>query len=204
MTNKRKHHENRDGESALYNKRSRPNNQDDLPTSSQSRIDPTYGQRGAFPGLDSSHDDHGLFYGPANDGLEYLRMVSALATIAELTAFCIPIDQKLRLSPTSSSPPCHPLFNQKRTTSTKIILKATTSMARILPPLFLSPTPVRHTRMVGNKKIKILKRHTTLRSARALRNLPKRSNFHPLALRQTTQTSTILIGADVDHGVERY
>ena len=42
----------------------------------QGRLDPVYGQHGAFPGL---YDDHGeeddLFYGPASDGLEYLRMV---------------------------------------------------------------------------------------------------------------------------------
>ncbi len=54
----------------------------------QPRLDPTYGQRGAFPGLDDDDDDdddddsrgnegngNGLFYGPASDGFEYLRMV---------------------------------------------------------------------------------------------------------------------------------
>lgn len=78
MDNKRKHFDNQNGESFFSIKRSRLNNpdgSDDLPTSSQPRIDPTYGQRGAFPGLDDSHDDDGLFYGPASDGLEYLRMV---------------------------------------------------------------------------------------------------------------------------------
>lgn len=40
----------------------------------QPRVDPTYGQRGAFPGLDEKNETP-LFYGPANDGLEYLRMV---------------------------------------------------------------------------------------------------------------------------------
>ena len=43
----------------------------------QPKVDPTYGQRGAFPGLDDhatdGHED--LFYGPAGNGLEYLRMV---------------------------------------------------------------------------------------------------------------------------------
>lgn len=38
------------------------------------RVDLTYGQRGAFPGLDERSEDS-LFYGPANDGLEYLHMV---------------------------------------------------------------------------------------------------------------------------------
>ena len=41
----------------------------------QPRLDPTYGQRGAFPGLDGDGVDVELFYGPAEDGLEYLRMV---------------------------------------------------------------------------------------------------------------------------------
>ena len=49
----------------------------DLPANgAQPRLDPTYGQRGAFPGLDgdvNANDE--LFYGPAEDGLEYLRMV---------------------------------------------------------------------------------------------------------------------------------
>lgn len=35
-------------------------------------IDPHTGQRGAFPGLE---DDDGEFYGPANDGMDYLKMV---------------------------------------------------------------------------------------------------------------------------------
>ena len=40
----------------------------------QPRVDPTYGQRGAFPGIEGDEEDT-LFYGPASDGLEYLRMV---------------------------------------------------------------------------------------------------------------------------------
>ena len=78
MTNKRKGFETQNGESALYSKRARfndPNGSDDLLSSSQPRLDPTYGQRGAFPGLDDGNNDDGLFYGPASDGLEYLRMV---------------------------------------------------------------------------------------------------------------------------------
>lgn len=75
MTDKRKYMGTEDGKGALYNKRARFDNadgSDDLP---QPRVDPTYGQRGAFPGLDGFHDDDELFYGPASDGLEYLRMV---------------------------------------------------------------------------------------------------------------------------------
>lgn len=38
------------------------------------RNDPVYGQKSAFPGLDDPAGDE-LFYGPAEDGIEYLRMV---------------------------------------------------------------------------------------------------------------------------------
>ena len=48
---------------------------DALSKASQPRVDPTYGQRGAFPGLDDFDPDDSLFYGPAADGLDYLRMV---------------------------------------------------------------------------------------------------------------------------------
>ncbi|KAJ5341190.1 hypothetical protein N7541_010314 [Penicillium brevicompactum] len=43
----------------------------------QPRQNYTYGQRGAFPGLDDGGDE--LFYGPADDGMEYLRMVRSEA-----------------------------------------------------------------------------------------------------------------------------
>ena len=46
-----------------------------LPFNIQSRVDPTYGQRGAFPGLDIPSGEDELFQGPANDGMEYLRLV---------------------------------------------------------------------------------------------------------------------------------
>lgn len=38
------------------------------------RVDPVFGQRSAFPGLDDAASDE-LLYGPPEDGLEYLRMV---------------------------------------------------------------------------------------------------------------------------------
>lgn len=38
------------------------------------KVDPTYGQRGAFPDIEIDNEE-ALFYGPASDGLEYLRMV---------------------------------------------------------------------------------------------------------------------------------
>ncbi|THY73493.1 hypothetical protein D6C86_03976 [Aureobasidium pullulans] len=41
------------------------------------QTDVTYGQQGAFPGLDPR--DKEPFYGPANDGLDYLRMVRSEA-----------------------------------------------------------------------------------------------------------------------------
>lgn len=41
----------------------------------QSRVDPVYGQRSAFPGLEDDGSSDGLLYGPPEDGLEYLRFV---------------------------------------------------------------------------------------------------------------------------------
>lgn len=38
------------------------------------RVSTLFGQTGAFPGL-GDEDDGELFYGPADDGLAYLRMV---------------------------------------------------------------------------------------------------------------------------------
>ncbi|KAL9586730.1 MAG: hypothetical protein Q9203_003769 [Teloschistes exilis] len=43
------------------------------------QVDATYGQRSAFPGLDEAPDGDALYYGPASDGLEYLRMVRSEA-----------------------------------------------------------------------------------------------------------------------------
>ena len=74
---KRKHTD-FNAEATLYNKRSRPNEEvanDDSPNPVQPKLDLTYGQRSAFPGLDEHEGEDGLFYGPASDGLEYLRMV---------------------------------------------------------------------------------------------------------------------------------
>ncbi|KAJ5174754.1 uncharacterized protein N7482_000631 [Penicillium canariense] len=53
---------------------------DTLPSMSshdRPRNNPIYGQKSAFPGLDDGGDE--LFYGPADDGLEYLRMVRSEA-----------------------------------------------------------------------------------------------------------------------------
>ena len=65
-----------------YQKRSKLANSGDGDTNqlasteaAQAQVDPTYGQRGAFPGLEDDNDEDRLFYGPASDGLEYLRMV---------------------------------------------------------------------------------------------------------------------------------
>ena len=74
---------------APYNKRTRPlldsedGAQDRLkPKQSSygggattSRIDYTTGQRQFFPGLDDGVDEEELFYGPPDDGIDYLRMV---------------------------------------------------------------------------------------------------------------------------------
>ncbi|EHA24073.1 hypothetical protein ASPNIDRAFT_129824 [Aspergillus niger ATCC 1015] len=70
-----------------YAKRSRPSyaEEDDeeeaQPTVTpyeRPRNHPVYGQKSAFPGLDVAGDDE-LFYGPAEDGMEYLRMVRSEA-----------------------------------------------------------------------------------------------------------------------------
>ncbi|OJD19700.1 hypothetical protein AJ78_00323 [Emergomyces pasteurianus Ep9510] len=45
----------------------------------QPKSDPVYGQKHAFPGLDDPVDEDQLFYGPAEDGIEYLRMVRSEA-----------------------------------------------------------------------------------------------------------------------------
>lgn len=78
MTKKRKQPDSCAVDTLFTSKRSRPNQvdgSDDIPGAAQARIDPTYGQRGAFPGLDDPVGEDELFYGPATDGMEYLRMV---------------------------------------------------------------------------------------------------------------------------------
>ena len=78
MANKRK---NADSirEPLINNKRSRLSNAGDVSadgtTNIQPRVDPTYGQRSAFPDLHDAGGENDLFYGPANNGSEYLRMV---------------------------------------------------------------------------------------------------------------------------------
>ncbi|KAE8350803.1 hypothetical protein BDV28DRAFT_159298 [Aspergillus coremiiformis] len=69
-----------------YAKRPRPsyaeeNEYDMAPAvtpSERPRNHPIYGQKSAFPGLDTTGNDE-LFYGPAEDGMEYLRMVRSEA-----------------------------------------------------------------------------------------------------------------------------
>ncbi len=114
------------------------------------------------------------------------------------------IDRKPRLYPISSLRLFHPRSHPSNRTSTQTILKATTLMAHILPRLFLTRIPVRDIRMVSSKTIKILKMHTTLRSARALQNSPKCSSHRLPAPRQIVPMSTILIGGKLDCGGERY
>ena len=80
MAKKRKNGSNHieNGDSKRYRPSNLDQDDDEIPQSTsgaQSRVDPTYGQRGAFPGLDDFNGEEELFYGPASDGLEYLRMV---------------------------------------------------------------------------------------------------------------------------------
>jgi regulator of vacuolar morphogenesis len=44
-------------------------------THEEPKVNPTYGQKAAFPGLEADGEGDELFYGPASNGLEYLRMV---------------------------------------------------------------------------------------------------------------------------------
>ena len=46
---------------------------DETETREAPRFDDLTGQTGAFPGLGGDSDE--LFYGPASDGIDYLRMV---------------------------------------------------------------------------------------------------------------------------------
>ncbi|KAL8708088.1 MAG: hypothetical protein Q9220_006941 [cf. Caloplaca sp. 1 TL-2023] len=83
MSQKRKGHPS--SSSNNYPKRPRYSNADagaDSKSASTAPIDPTYGQRSAFPGLDLTGNDDGLFYGPASDGFEYLRMVRQVISIS--------------------------------------------------------------------------------------------------------------------------
>ncbi|KAL8853090.1 MAG: hypothetical protein Q9221_002121 [Calogaya cf. arnoldii] len=80
MAQKRKSHPS--ASHGVQSKRHRFNNtevEDDANAAIKAQIDPTYGQRSAFPGLDGPPSGDDLFYGPAEDGLEYLRMVRSEA-----------------------------------------------------------------------------------------------------------------------------
>lgn len=70
MTEKRKNHPS--VANPPLSKRTRYDDGDEEVTA---QVDATYGQRSAFPGLDEAPNGDALFYGPASDGLEYLRMV---------------------------------------------------------------------------------------------------------------------------------
>jgi hypothetical protein len=75
-TSKRKHHE--DGPSQSNKSRAR------VPGEAYARVDPTYGQRSAIPGLDdeTSVDDEGtLNYDEDMDAIAYLRSVRLVAHI---------------------------------------------------------------------------------------------------------------------------
>ncbi|KAL8645963.1 MAG: hypothetical protein Q9210_006411, partial [Variospora velana] len=80
MPQKRKIHP--PGPQIAQSKRTRYSNGDNGTSddaTSKAQVDPTYGQRSAFPGLDDPVEEDVLFYGPASDGLEYLRMVRSEA-----------------------------------------------------------------------------------------------------------------------------
>ncbi|KAL9044118.1 MAG: hypothetical protein Q9214_002721 [Letrouitia sp. 1 TL-2023] len=75
MAQKRKKTSGSDDEPLFLKRPRHATNDDGEAPSSEPGIDPTYGQRSAFPGLDDFKGEDPLFYGPAGDGVEYLRMV---------------------------------------------------------------------------------------------------------------------------------
>ncbi|KAL8734728.1 MAG: hypothetical protein Q9181_003092, partial [Wetmoreana brouardii] len=80
MAQKRK--SNPPADNGNHPKRPRYANDDDDVSANQfskAQVDPTYGQRSAFPGLNDLVEEDALFYGPASDGLDYLRMVRSEA-----------------------------------------------------------------------------------------------------------------------------
>lgn len=82
IPDKRKTTESMSATAAPYSKRTRISYDDEndgaentsRPGVERPRNHPVYGQKSAFPGLDIEVEDE-LFYGPAEDGMEYLRMV---------------------------------------------------------------------------------------------------------------------------------
>ena len=81
MARKRRNSSSSESEDLPEAKRTRPfaiaeSDLDFEPTTHEEpRVNPTYGQKGAFPGLGDTSEGDELFYGPASNGLEYLRMV---------------------------------------------------------------------------------------------------------------------------------
>ncbi|KAG0138578.1 hypothetical protein HOY82DRAFT_545268 [Tuber indicum] len=69
-------HDNGANKRPRYNSNGNGNNSEFDFDAGKGYIDPNTGQRGAFPGLEG---DPGDFYGPASDGMDYLRMVRSEA-----------------------------------------------------------------------------------------------------------------------------
>ena len=80
MARKRRNSSSSESEDLPSPKRARPFSIDDFdldgePTRTEApKVSSIYGQQAAFPGLIDDEGDE-LFYGPASDGMEYLRMV---------------------------------------------------------------------------------------------------------------------------------
>jgi hypothetical protein len=81
MARKRRNSSSSESEDLPSPKRPRPFSIDESdldfePTNTEeAKVNATYGQKQAFPGLEDGEDGDELFYGPASNGLEYLRMV---------------------------------------------------------------------------------------------------------------------------------
>ncbi|OKP14720.1 hypothetical protein PENSUB_11478 [Penicillium subrubescens] len=92
------------------NKRLRISNEDASDTASSTstqtherpRNNPVFGQKSAFPGLDDGGDE--LFYGSADDGMEYLRMVRSEANSLP-SLFTAPVAVRIIENPESTTQP---------------------------------------------------------------------------------------------------
>lgn len=129
----------------------------------QQRTDPTYGQVGAFPGLDKQPSEP--FYGPANDGLAYLRMVRSVhpslsSSDAAINQFpCCFVNAPRAVmadSITGLKPVLFPMLLLRHHATQQLLLK-TTTMHVLKRTTYLTPTRAARTTTLTPK----VKRATT-------------------------------------------
>lgn len=109
------------------------------------QTDVTYGQTGAFPGLDPC--DKEPFYGPANDGLDYLRMVRCVSLITSVHMHFADSIPDLRPVASRTLLPLHHPTDRKtmRVQTTTMTIMSTTTMVT---------TKTTHTLVQTNPKTK--------------------------------------------------